>query len=133
MNLSLYEAVLYTDDVPATAAFYEHTLGLRVVKEPTTLMAVLRPSGDPGPVILIFNRTEAAQPGREVPSHGAHGAGHLALRMTSGEYEAWKSRLASKNIATEREVRWETGARSLYFRDPAGNSVELVENEIWPL
>ena len=26
---------------------------------------------------------------------------------------------------------WPNGARSLYFRDPAGNSVEIAEPRLW--
>lgn len=136
MVLSLYEAVLYTDDVPTSAGFYERVIGLRAVGENSSLMAVLRP-GDPAdtlaaPVLLIFNRTEASQPGREVPSHGALGVGHVAFRISTGEYDNWKQRLAIHAVPIEQEVRWSTGARSIYFRDPAQNSVELVEGDIWP-
>ena len=31
----------------------------------------------------------------------------------------------------EREISWPLGGRSVYFRDPAGNSVEYVEGQIW--
>ena len=33
----------------------------------------------------------------------------------------------------EKEVEWPKGGRSLYFRDPAGNSVELVTPGVWGL
>jgi catechol 2,3-dioxygenase-like lactoylglutathione lyase family enzyme len=34
-------------------------------------------------------------------------------------------------IEIEADFRWPNGARSLYFRDPAGNSVELADPAIW--
>jgi catechol 2,3-dioxygenase-like lactoylglutathione lyase family enzyme len=34
-------------------------------------------------------------------------------------------------VEIEREITWPLGGRSVYFRDPAGNSVEFVEGEIW--
>jgi catechol 2,3-dioxygenase-like lactoylglutathione lyase family enzyme len=34
-------------------------------------------------------------------------------------------------IAVEAEVTWPGGGRSLYFRDPAGNSLEIAEARIW--
>jgi catechol 2,3-dioxygenase-like lactoylglutathione lyase family enzyme len=38
--------------------------------------------------------------------------------------------LREKGVEIEREISW-SGGRSVYFRDPAGNSVEFVEGEIW--
>ncbi|WP_227254645.1 VOC family protein [Frigoriglobus tundricola] len=34
-------------------------------------------------------------------------------------------------IAIEKEVTWPRGGRSLYIRDPASNSVELVTPGAW--
>ena len=34
-------------------------------------------------------------------------------------------------MTIEADFRWPNGARSLYFRDPAGNSVEIVDPGLW--
>jgi hypothetical protein len=34
-------------------------------------------------------------------------------------------------IPIEREVEWEEGGHSIYFRDPAGNVVELAPPSLW--
>jgi catechol 2,3-dioxygenase-like lactoylglutathione lyase family enzyme len=34
-------------------------------------------------------------------------------------------------VAIEQIVDWPTGGRSVYFRDPAGNSLELTSPSIW--
>jgi hypothetical protein len=34
-------------------------------------------------------------------------------------------------VAIEQEVDWPRGGKSLYFRDPAGNSVELLTPGVW--
>jgi predicted enzyme related to lactoylglutathione lyase len=34
-------------------------------------------------------------------------------------------------VAIEKIVDWPGGGRSLYFRDPAGNSLELATPRIW--
>jgi catechol 2,3-dioxygenase-like lactoylglutathione lyase family enzyme len=34
-------------------------------------------------------------------------------------------------VDIEAEVVWPTGGRSLYFRDPAGNSIELITRGSW--
>ncbi len=130
MIRGIYEAIVYGDDVASLAAFYADVLGLRCVKPLSTLAAVFRLRD--GGLLLVFSASEASKPGREVPSHGSTGPGHVAFSIEPGEYDNWKSRLAAKGIPIEREVTWGTGAKSIYVRDPAGNSVELVQGEIWP-
>ncbi len=91
-----------------------------------------------GGVLLIFNPDESRKPGRAVPSHGpgdhpgAFGSGHVAFRVRSGGHDAWLDHLARHAVCIEQEVTWDSGARSISIPDPAGNSVELVEGEIWP-
>ena len=36
-------------------------------------------------------------------------------------------------MTIEQEVDWPRGGRSFYFRDPAGNSLELATPRIWGL
>lgn len=125
----VYETVLYADDVAATARFYEAMLGLRVVAGPDELMAALRI--EDGGVLLIFDPRRASKPGRAVP-HGASGAGHVAFSVLDGELDAAAAGLRAHGVELERETEWPQGGRSVYFRDPAGNSLELVEGEVWP-
>ncbi len=84
---------------------------------------------DDGGVLLVFAPQLSSQPGRAVPSHGATGAGHVAFSVDG--LDSWRERLAASGVEVEREVEW-NGGRSIYVRDPAGNSVELVEGDIWP-
>ena len=128
---TVYETVLYVDDVAAAARFYAEVLGLRLVDGPDELAAGFRL--DDGGVLLLFDPALASAPGRRVPSHGASGAGHIAFSVGSGELDAFAEALRGRGIEIEREIGWEHAAgRSIYFRDPAGNSVELVEGELWP-
>ena len=99
-------------------------LGLRVVFE-RDFMAALRV--DERSVLLLFDPERSAAGNRDVPSHGAHGPGHVAFTVTAEEEAAIRAR-----VAVERELTWPRGGRSTYTRDPAGNSVELVVGEIWP-
>ena len=46
--------------------------------------------------------------------------------------EEWGRTLRERGVEIELERDWERGGRSIYVRDPAGNSVELVEGDIWP-
>jgi catechol 2,3-dioxygenase-like lactoylglutathione lyase family enzyme len=127
--LSVYETVLYTPDPRAAAEFYSDALGLEQLEDPDDLSAVFRlPAGH---VLLLFNPRLSSQPGRPVPSHGSAGPGHIAFAIEGGAYEDAVARLREKEIEIEREIDWGRG-RSVYFRDPAGNSVELVDGDIWP-
>lgn len=127
-DLRAYETVLYAGDPGAAAAFYADVLGLPMLEEPDELSAVL---GLGEGVLLIFDPELASRPGRRVPSHGARGAGHVAFAVEPGTLDAWLDRVRSRGVELEQEIEWKPGARSFYVRDPAGNSVELVEGELW--
>ena len=109
-------------------AFYADVLGLPVMSKQLPVFVFLRVSHDS--VLLIFDPDESAG-SREVPSHGAKGPGHVAFSITHDDLQPWRDRLAVHNIDIEQEVTWPNGAQSIYFRDPANNSIELVTSEIW--
>ncbi len=46
--------------------------------------------------------------------------------------DALAERLRAHGVEVEQEVAWGERGSSLYVRDPAGNSVELVAGDIWP-
>jgi catechol 2,3-dioxygenase-like lactoylglutathione lyase family enzyme len=126
----VYETVVYARDLAATAAFYSEVLGLRLVEGPGELAAAFRL--DDGGVLLVFDPALASEPGRPIPSHGTTGAGHIAFSVGEGELDAAAHGLRERGVEIEREVDWPQGGRSIYVRDPAGNSVELVEGDLWP-
>lgn len=123
----IFESVLYADDLPAAERFYRDILGLEVISS-IDLMVAFRCAGS---VLLIFNPELSSAAGRDVPSHGRSGEGHLAFAATDAEREEWKQRLISAGVAIEAEIDWEQGGRSLYFRDPAGNSIEFAPLTLW--
>lgn len=128
--VSVYETVLYASDVPATARFYAEVLGLHAVQDADELSAAFRLSD--GGMLLLFDPARSSIPGRPVPSHGATGPGHVAFAVRAGDLEAFTSELRRRGVEIERETTWDEGGRSVYVRDPAGNSVELIEGEAWP-
>jgi catechol 2,3-dioxygenase-like lactoylglutathione lyase family enzyme len=129
--MQVYETVLYARDIPAIVDFYSGTLGLRAVEKPDELSAAFRL--DDGAMLLIFDPDRSSLPGRPVPSHGAVGAGHVAFRVEPGEFDRLAERLRSAGVETEKEIdRGGAAGRALYVRDPAGNSVELVDGDPWP-
>jgi catechol 2,3-dioxygenase-like lactoylglutathione lyase family enzyme len=38
-----------------------------------------------------------------------------------------------RGIVIEADFEWPQGGRSIYFRDPAGNSIEIANPKIWGL
>ena len=71
--------------------------------------------------------------GDHLPSHGAKGPGHIALGIDADVLDAWRQKLQECGVAIEQEVHWPRGGKSIYFRDPAGNSVQLVTPGVWGL
>lgn len=121
----VYETVVYASDLEAATAFYRDVLGLREVDDGAFRL-------DNGGVLLLFDPARSAQPGRLVPSHGPS-AGSVHVAFAVDELEPWRERLAAAGVEIEHEHEWARGGgRSLYVRDPAGNSVELVEGDLWP-
>lgn len=128
---SILETVLYTTSIEDAVWFYHEVLGFDMPAGQSDLMTLFRV--DENHVILIFHPELSDQPGRAVPSHGARGPGHIGLRINPDDYQAWLDRLCEHGIEIEQEIQWKRAypARSIYFRDPYGNSVELLTTDIW--
>jgi catechol 2,3-dioxygenase-like lactoylglutathione lyase family enzyme len=129
---SILESALYAADLDAAEAFYVGVMGLAVLARAPGRHVFFRVGAG---VLLIFNpaATETPNPGAHlpVPPHGARGPGHLCFAAARAEIGQWRDRLVQAGVAIESEFDWPNGAHSLYFRDPAGNSLELAEPRLW--
>ncbi|MFW6089427.1 MAG: VOC family protein [Gemmatimonadota bacterium] len=123
----IFETSLYGSDVDELRAFYGRVLGLSPIARFGSLGVALRCGQG---VLLLFDPDESAESGGTVPPHGARGPGHVAFTAAREELPAWRTHLADCGVSIETEVEWEDG-HSIYFRDPAGNSVELATPRIW--
>jgi len=123
----IFETVLYAEDLAAAERFYHEALGLEVI-ERSNLFVVFRCGGG---VLLVFDPRKSAAPDRAVSSHGTTGVGHVAFAATPKDLDAWREQLRQAGVPIEREVDWDNGGHSIYFRDPAGNVVELAPPTIW--
>jgi len=130
---AILETALYCDDLDAAEAFYGRVLGLERISRVDGRHLFYRCG--PG-VLLLFVAEHTARVATEVggariPLHGAHGPGHLAFRAHPDERDRWREHLLGHDVAIESEVEWPRGGWSLYFRDPAGNSLEIATAELW--
>ncbi len=123
----IFETVLYAHDLAAAAKFYQDVLGLQLIESTGVYLALRCQSG----VLLVFHPERSGAPGRPVPSHGAQGPGHVAFAARDEDLAAWRQHLEKNGVAIEDEVEWGGLGRSIYFRDPAGNSVELAPPTLW--
>jgi catechol 2,3-dioxygenase-like lactoylglutathione lyase family enzyme len=123
------ETILYVDDLAAAERFYGEVLGLELDSRKDGLFVFFKC----GNGMLLLFEPAAASTGRNVPAHGAHGPGHVCFAIAEAALDGWRQRLEAEGIAIEQEMTWPRGGRSFYFRDPAGNSLELATPRIWGL
>lgn len=124
------ETVLYVDDLPAAERFYGAVLGLELDSRKEGAFAFYKV----GAAMLLLFDPEAARAVRGgMPAHGASGPGHACFAVPEAALNPWRERLTAAGVEVEHEQAWPRGGRSFYFRDPAGNSLELATPKIWGL
>jgi catechol 2,3-dioxygenase-like lactoylglutathione lyase family enzyme len=131
----ILETVVYARDLGAARRFYVDVLGLEVYAEQADRHVFFRCGSG---MFLVFNPDTTAKEvttvnGSDIPLHGATGVGHMAFVMTEVEIKSWRTQLGQHGVPIESEVVWPNGAISLYFRDPAGNVLELATPRLWGL
>ncbi len=127
---SVLETALYAPDLDVAAAFYRDIIGLKENSRVPGRHIFLRCETS---MVLLFNPEATGESTGKlpVPAHGATGAGHVCFRAESGEMDAWAAHLVAEGVEIEADFHWPGGARSIYVRDPAGNSVEFAEAKLW--
>jgi catechol 2,3-dioxygenase-like lactoylglutathione lyase family enzyme len=125
--LQILETSLYADDLERAEEFYTNVLKLQLfAREPGRHLFFQ--CGDQ--MLLIFNPSKTIKE-TEVAPHGSSGPGHVAFAVPDSELDTWATRLSECGIGIEKLLCWPKGGRSIYFRDPAGNSLELASPKIW--
>lgn len=129
---AVLETALYASDLNLAEYFYGSVLGLKQISRvgDRHVFFALQSS-----MILIFNPSHTVKPASNpkfpVPVHGSQGQGHICFRVSREELPRWIERLRAADVEIEADFEWPSGARSIYFRDPAGNSLELSEPALW--
>jgi len=131
--LGTLESALYADDLEAAEVFYARILGLPVIARQPSRHVFFAVGQS---VLLVFDPAatqEGPKPGARlpVPAHGARGPGHYCFKVRATDLDKWRRRLEAAGVAVEADFDWPSGARSIYVRDPAGNSIEFAASDLW--
>jgi catechol-2,3-dioxygenase len=127
------ETCIYSSDLDSMKRFYVGILGLAFVQEEKGKLVFLKAGKS---MLLIFNPHRTSTDNDRLPTHGAQtppASIHFAMEIQERDHQRWKELLAKNKIAIEKEVDWNGRSKSLYFRDPAGNLVELITPGEWPV
>ncbi|WP_419907227.1 VOC family protein [Hoeflea sp.] len=128
----ILETALYAGDLDAAERFYGDLLGLEKVTRMGDRHVFFRCGRG---MVLIFNPDESVKPAQNpampVPVHGTRGNGHMCFGATAQELDSIADALTAAGVAIEADFHWPGGGRSIYVRDPAGNSIEFAEPRIW--
>jgi catechol 2,3-dioxygenase-like lactoylglutathione lyase family enzyme len=127
------ETCIYSSNLESMKKFYVEILGLPVVQEETDKLIFLKAGKS---MLLIFDPSRTNVNNDGLPTHGAMtppSSIHFAMEIEEKEYQPCKARLGGNGIAIQKEVNWDGKTKSLYFRDPAGNLVELITSGGWPV
>ncbi len=128
----LLETVLFVEDVPRARAFYEDVLGFRNFAADERGCGFIVAGRE---ILLLVKQGVTAKPhvtpGGVIPPCGASGSIHLAFAISQSALDPWRKHLKGHDVEVRSEVTWERGGRSLYFRDPDGNLLELPTPGVW--
>ncbi len=127
------ETCIYSSDLQSMKKFYAGLLGLPIIQEERDKLLFLKAGKS---MLLIFDPLRTSTNNNELPNHGAitpPSSIHFAMEIEEQEYNPCREVLAQNDIAIEKEVKWGNNTKSIYFRDPAGNLVELMTPGGWPV
>jgi len=125
---SVLETCLYVEDLAAAEHFYSKVLGLERHSREAGKFAFFRVGAG---MLLIFHPAASRSGSHELPNHGGSGVLHLAFAVAEASLDAWRKHLQAHGVVIEQDFVWPHGRRSLYFRDPAGHSLELAPAHLW--
>jgi catechol-2,3-dioxygenase len=127
------ETCIYSSDLESMKRFYVEIVGLSVIQEETDKLIFLKAGKS---MLLIFDPLRTSINNDKLPTHGAMtppSSIHFAMEIEEQEYQPCKELLARNGIVIEKEIKWNSNTKSLYFRDPSGNLVELITRGGWPV
>jgi catechol 2,3-dioxygenase-like lactoylglutathione lyase family enzyme len=131
--IRILETALYVDDLDRSVAFYQRLFRFAVMTHDFRMAALAVPGRE---ALLLFKKGASTQPSETpfglIPAHDSQGVQHLCFAIAADGLDAWRTHLDAQRVAVESELRWPSGATSLYFRDPDDHSLEVATPGLWP-
>ncbi len=130
--IRIVETSIYSNNLMDLKNFYMNVLGLELISEEKERHVFLKAGKS---MLLIFNPDNTLNSTSIFPPHGTsdpHSIIHLAFEIEKEDYEKWSNLLKENKIKIEKELNIGNN-KSIYFLDPAGNLVELITNNAWPV
>jgi catechol 2,3-dioxygenase-like lactoylglutathione lyase family enzyme len=128
----ILETALYVEDLQRAAAFYRRLFNFPTLLDSERLIALDVAGRN---VLLLFKEGATSEPfatpGGVIPGHVGAGANHFAFSIALEDFGPWQQRLDAEAVAVESVVSWPGGTKSIYFRDPDENLVELITPGFW--
>ena len=118
---ALGEIALRVNDLTVMRDFYETVVGLELMREFPGIVFFRLGEGYGGhtTILALFDRQTAVGTERSTLDH-------LAFTIDVADYESERKRLTAAGLEVRPMVFDWVGWRSLFVRDPEGNSVEFV-------
>lgn len=131
--MKITETCLYAKNLDEAESFYSGIMNFEMIAKDEGRHLFYRCENG---MLLIFNPEDTISrqtevDGSEVPLHGAKGPVHVAFSVEQDHYDDWKDKIEGHGIIIESEIVWREGIRSFYFRDPSGNSLEIISGDMW--
>jgi catechol 2,3-dioxygenase-like lactoylglutathione lyase family enzyme len=129
VHAGLRHLALNARNLDAMKRFYVELLGFAVEWEPDSDNVYLSSGADN----LALHRSPQAQealPGQESPEHVRQVLDHLGILVREADdVDRWAVFLEERGVVlTARPRTHRDGARSCYFKDPDGNSVQILHH-----
>ena len=125
--MRIIETCIYAENLDEVGEFYRRLLGVEPFAEHKDRHIFFKLENG---MLLIFNPSTTSND-KNIPPHGCKGKCHVAFAVEYGNINEWKKKLKALGIEIEKEITWPAGGMSIYFRDPAGNSVEITTPDTW--
>ena len=118
------DAALRVNNLKSMKQFYQHVVGFKLLGQfpSAALLKVDDRSSDQIQMLALLQRSIGAGPERSA-------VGHIAFIISVEDHELEKQRLQSLGLRVDARNYERIGKRSLCFRDPEGNEVELLSRD----
>jgi catechol 2,3-dioxygenase-like lactoylglutathione lyase family enzyme len=129
---AILETCLDVTDLSRSRDFYTSLFGYAVARSDDRFCALK--VGRHQLLILFVRGSDSGGtrlPFGVIPAHGTTGQSHVGFGVSHESLPTWENVLQTRGIPIESSLKWPSGGRSIYFRDPDGHLLELLTPDVW--